>query len=299
MQRSTIQLLATCIALLEIPCNGQQFPAEPARVGVKTLQTDPGTCPLAGDRETAINELTENTTDIIRNMFSQTPTQFQPCSEPEWRRVAFINMTDPSHSCPSGLAETSYSKRTCGQTSDGGRCDSTTFPADNTQYNKVCGRIIGYTYYWTCAFQQYSSGGKTLDGNYVDGVSLTHGSPRQHIWSFASGGSEVVTDQLQNDCYCPCSARETYSAPPFVGDDFFCESGRNVPWMSQAVLYPDDPLWDGKNCPSGSTCCELNNPPWFIKTLPNSTTDDIEFRLCSWSFSHASTPIELIELYVQ
>ncbi len=27
----------------------------------------------------------------------------------------------------------------------------------------------------------------TIDQAYVDGLSVTHGSPRQHIWSFAAG----------------------------------------------------------------------------------------------------------------
>ena len=30
-----------------------------------------------------------------------------------------------------------------------------------------------------------------INGNYVDGVSLTHGAPRQHIWTFAATVSEA------------------------------------------------------------------------------------------------------------
>jgi hypothetical protein len=66
------------------------------------------------------------------------------------------------------------------------------------------------------------------------------------------------------------------------------------------ILYPDDILWDGQNCTSNSTCCQLNNPPWFTKNLTNATTDDIELRICTSYLPETNdVPIELIELYVQ
>ena len=33
-------------------------------------------------------------------------------------------------------------------------------------------------------------------------------------------------------------------------------------------------------CSGGSSCCQFNNPPWFCKTLPQST-DDLEIRICN------------------
>ena len=66
------------------------------------------------------------------------------------------------------------------------------------------------------------------------------------------------------------------------------------------VLFTDDPLWDGAGCSGGSSCCEFNNPPWFCKTLPQPTTDDIELRLCfSNPASDEDTPIQLVEIYTQ
>ena len=32
--------------------------------------------------------------------------------------------------------------------------------------------------------------GETIDQTYVDGLSITHGSPRQHLWTLAVGRSE-------------------------------------------------------------------------------------------------------------
>ena len=64
-----------------------------------------------------------------------------------------------------------------------------------------------------------------------------------------------------------------------------------------------DPLWDGQGCGS-SSCCELSyppgvTPPWFCKQLPQTTTDDIEVRLCGdEGTADEDTPVELIELYI-
>ena len=210
-----------------------------------------------------------------------------------WRRVVYLDMTDPNTTCPSGWQLTSHSKRTCGKVSNGGlTCDSVTFPVSGGDYTRVCGTIKGYQYKVTDAFQAYHEGDvTTIDGAYLCGVSLTHGSPRQHIWTFAAGRSEYHNE----DDSCPCDVTIDISIPPFVGGDYFCESGRNSGPITE--FYPDDPLWDGDGCAS-STCCSFNNPPYFTKQLPSPTTDDIEARLCRQD-SNGDTPIEFIELYVQ
>ena len=220
-----------------------------------------------------------------------------------WTRVTFINMTNTSQQCPSGLALTTYSKRTCGRTSSSGdRCDSTSFSVGGMAYSRVCGRIIGYQFGNTAAFYRYDQGlATTIESQYVDGVSLTHGAPgaRQHIWTFAAGRTEI--DQSGYTTYsCPCSTTGTVSVPPFVGNDYFCESGLNTAWAGQRILFLDDPLWDGQNCRAGTTCCQFNTPPWFTTDLPTSTSDDIELRLCYHNTNpYEDIPLELIELYVQ
>ena len=100
---------------------------------------------------------------------------------------------------------------------------------------------------------------------------------------------------------CPCDAYDYNSSlPAFVEDDFFCESGINSSWSGQVILYSDDVLWDGQDCTSNSTCCQLNNPPWFTKNLTSATTDDIELRICTYDLPrYADVPLEFIELYVQ
>jgi hypothetical protein len=161
----------------------------------------------------------------------------------------------------------------------------------------VCGRIRGYQFGATSAFWGYDALNQGIDSYYVDGISLTHGGAgsRQHIWTFAAGLTEVDT----RFSMCPCDVHNYDLVPAFVGDDFFCESGLHSYWNGQIIFYPDDILWDGQNCTSNSTCCQLNNPPWFTKNLTNATTDDIELRICiSNTPKIEDIPIELIELYV-
>ena len=164
----------------------------------------------------------------------------------------------------------------------------------------MCGRIRGYQFGATGAFIHRRQG---IDSYYVHGVSLTHGGARnrQHIWTFASGLSEVTT-HYSEACPCNTAASNVVVVPVFVGNDYFCESGLHSEWNNRyyGVLLADDVLWDGRNCTSTSTCCQFNNPPWFTKILPTATTNDIELRICTMiSPYHSDIPLELIELYVR
>ena len=107
-------------------------------------------------------------------------------------RVANIDMRNNSHTCPSGLSLISSPKRLCGGTSS--VCVSNSFSVQDVQYSHVCGKIIGYQNEVPVAFH-YSSRG--IDGEYVYGVSLTHGqNPRKHIWTFAGALDETVNHYI-------------------------------------------------------------------------------------------------------
>ena len=224
------------------------------------------------------------------------------CGGAGWRRVAFLNMTNPSTTCPSGWQLTGYSKRTCGRVNTQGRtCNSVIFPVTGGQYHKICGRIKAYQYKSTLAFYSYHNGyAQTIDTAYVDGVSLTHGNPRKHIWTFASG----VSEGYASVSICPCDAQQTLSLPSFMGEEYFCETGVNEKWIAGRPGYAGfnvyDPLWDGKGCTISGACCSLHNPPYFMRELSVPTTDDIEARICLYHyFSASNIAVEEIELYVQ
>ena len=220
-----------------------------------------------------------------------------------WTRVANVNMTNTSHSCPLNLVEVSSNSnrpRVCTPSSEFNiGCLSVMFSVHGVNYDHVCGRIIGYQDRTPNAFFPYFvNRSRTIDDIYLDGVSLTHGlKPRQHIWSFASALDETDT----HDSGCPClNVESTKQAlvPPFVGNDYFCDTGStsNV----RNIFYPDNPLWDGKGCGDLNTCCTFNNPPWFAKTLSGSVLDDIEMRICRDAGRlNEDIPLEIIELYIR
>ena len=153
------------------------------------------------------------------------------------------------------------------------------------------------------AFYGYNSDGQTtIDSAYVSGVAVMYGSPQQHIWTFANGAWE--NQETHGAWNCPCDNIGVISIPPFVGEDYFCESGyvygSGVPFY---ILHSNDTLWDGRDCHSTSTCCSLHNPPYFTKTLSQTTTDDLELRICLFhplnQYSYDNIAVELVELYVK
>ena len=216
-----------------------------------------------------------------------------------WRRVAYLDMTDPHTTCPSGWNMTGYSKRTCGRVSTGWNTyDSATFPVSGGQYSRICGRITAYQWGQPDAF---ANRGRSIDEAYACGVSVTHGTPRNHIWTFVAGTSEGDTSFGTNYA-CPCDGGSYNIVPQFVGNDYFCESGVNEPYIDSRhrILHSNDTLWDGEDCLPSSTCCSLHNHPYFVKQLPTSATDDIEARICvDDHISATNIAVELVELYVQ
>ena len=224
-----------------------------------------------------------------------------------WSRLARVNMTEPNSKCPAGLEMVSSPKRLCRSTVSGGGCSrSVFFPSHDIPYSRVCGKIIGYQYYSPDAFWAFQNNqALTLDGVYVDGISLTYGTnPRNHIWTFAAALDETPGHNVYS-CFCTnegANVAFTGVIPPFIGTDYFCETGSRVSYQNR--WYLDDPLWDGEGCGRFSTCCdrESGDPPrpWFCKDLPGPTTDSIELRICRGSgHSDEDIGVEVIELYVQ
>ncbi len=212
-----------------------------------------------------------------------------------WARVAHLNMTDAEQQCPGNLQLYTDPIRVCGRSTDGYGCDSVTFSTYGLHYQQVCGRVKGYQLGATDAFGiSRCNGPCTIDDPFVDGITVTHGmSPREHIWTYAAGFSEVHAGSFE----CPCNGGTT-STPDFVGSDYYCESA--VPSVSvHRTLYRDDPLWDGLDCRNlETTCCDPPNLPWFCKRLPQPTTDNLEVRICGDNV-HEGVPFEMMELFIQ
>lgn len=217
-----------------------------------------------------------------------------------WMRVADLDMTDPAQQCPRDFAELNRGEaptRLCTPNSDQAGCFSHTFPV-TARYQHVCGRILAYQDNTPNAFFPFHiRSSLTVDDVYVDGISLTYGSPRSHVWTFAA----ALDESLGHLSGCACSnifTDPTVNLPPFVGQDYFCDTGsRND---VEFLFYADDPLWDGGGCGPNSSCCSFNNPPWFFRELASATSDDLEMRVCRDSGpNNEDTPFEAVELYVR
>ena len=138
-----------------------------------------------------------------------------------WMRVAELDMTDNDIQCPNTLTQRIDSnKRTCGSNY---ACGATViYSIDDIEYSKVCGKIKAYQVGSTDAFTNRYS----IDSNYVDGISLTHGSqPRKHIWTFAASIDEVGSF-TRHSCLCTnINYASGASTPPaLVGNDYFCDT---------------------------------------------------------------------------
>ena len=217
-----------------------------------------------------------------------------------WTRVAYVNMTEPGATCPQGLAQRNFSGLPlCGRSIPTG-CQSTVFDTYDLRYSQVCGQLRGFQYGRPDAFGSFiDNPGRTIDDQYVDGVSITYGNPhRIHIWTYANGhlGAFAIRNQ------CPCTtAGFTYQLPSYVGNDYYCESAA----LSTIKLNPDDPLWDGQECQestgSEGPCCTNTNQPWFHKVLNATTNEDIELRMCGSESptGDEDTPLQVIELFIR
>ena len=213
-----------------------------------------------------------------------------------WRRIVNINIS-AGDGCPGEWRKATQSGVSfCRVASDDRRtCSSANFSTNGISYQRVCGRARGYQKGDTVAFfASYSFYDRTIDEDYVSGLSITYSSsPRQHIWTFASGRGERSTNHFN----CPCSIHGGYSpSSSVIGNNYYCESGSQ--YRDVSATYFNDTLWDGAGCVDN--CCDDTTQPWFYRQLNYTTQDDIEARICAFGpFHERSTLIDQLELYIQ
>ena len=68
------------------------------------------------------------------------------CGGPGWRRAAYLNMSDPTQTCPPAWELITTPRRSCARHSNATSlsCYSAMFLTQSIQCSKVCGRITGY-----------------------------------------------------------------------------------------------------------------------------------------------------------
>ena len=208
----------------------------------------------------------------------------------EWRKVILLDTTQ-GDLCPSNLRTVrneDTNQTACGRTTGPG-CAKLTFQVSD-EYTDVCCRVRGYQFHNMDAFDlsvtRSANNRLVIEGYYVDGVSITHGQPLRHLWTYVVGYSETPGIYA-----CPC--RGGPSPRGFIGSHYYCESG-----FPSTVAYRvawEDVLWDGKGCISGNSCCDRYG--WFHRQMQPSS-DDIHVRLCSdQGISNEDVLIDQLEIW--
>ena len=231
---------------------------------------------------------------VVRKVFCDMTSTF--CGPDKgWMRVAELDMTIEGSKCPPGLDEGMYgSKRLCGNRGSG--CKSCMFNTFGFPHTEVCGFVAGYQYRTPAAFPHARS--VSIDSAYLDGISITHGSkPRKHIWSYPVGYAAGGTVQAWN---CPCNRGNSDTTPTFVKNNYYCESGNPTPNVV-FEFFPNDVLWDGKNCTQNEPpCCQSPAMPYFITDVDGVSTDSIELRVChDEPFLNEDVPLEAYRFFVR
>ena len=124
---------------------------------------------------------------------------------------------------------------------------------------------------------------KNINGNYVDGVSITIGNytQRKHLFTYAVGREEKAINEA-----CECHGSPFVDYPWFIEWDYYCDSGFAVSTASPTAIAPRT-LWTGTGCGATSGCCHWAGVPWFYKALPQTVNERVEARILS-DDSHAN-----------
>ena len=240
-----------CVLLCAALVAGEQVYKFPAAI----LDTPENmVCPPDSQLETARDSISANLSEILINITTITYT-IPDCGGSGWRRVAFLDMTDPYQTCPEQWRLYEQGTiRACGrQETDSASCDSVYFSPGETAYTQVCGRMTGYSFFTIdgiAGLFYTPTPGNEINEEYLDGVSVTYGMPRQHIWSFFNG-------HYEERC-CNQEDLEAVQSYNFIEDNYFCDIGI-LDGNAFATTYP---VWDGiTHCPNNANCCAPSSRP--------------------------------------
>ena len=133
-----------------------------------------------------------------------------------WMQVVDVNMTQQDY-CPGTWRMITSPRKLCVGGVNAG-CDSAHFYTRGVSFQHICGQTKSYQKGHPDAF--YHKKTKGIDEIYVDGISITLGSPRQYIWTYCAASIDTAV--------CPCAPSPGPMPPAFVGNNYYCESGSNV-----------------------------------------------------------------------
>lgn len=133
----------------------------------------------------------------------------------------------------------------------------------------------------------------------MDGLAITAGSPRRHLYTLAQGTSEVFGDSV--NASCPCD--DGIDPPAFVGADYRCEEPQESaePGNTNNRYFDlGDPLFDGLGIEDESCMgAPESRSGDFVRSVAPSA-DAIELRLMHTEDSNnEDTAITFLEIWVR
>ena len=205
------------------------------------------------------------------------------CGPGDWVKIGSLN---PLDSCPSGfMSENIGGAQVCWKKEKG--CTSFSFEAGQ-DYRAVCGVATAYAYGSPDAF---GSPDETIDEAYVDGISITYGSPRQHLFTYAAAYEFEK---------CPCKGGPT--EPAFVNNNAYCGDKVLAPGEQwERKWYPNTVLWHAaSDCSDDDITCRDDYRPWFSVETASSTSDAVEIRSCQdQAYDDEAIGIASMEIYIR
>ena len=199
------------------------------------------------------------------------------------KRIAYLNTDDKNPlSCPSGFeirADTS-DPPLCRRANTSAGCSSVTYPTNSMSYSQVCGTVRVHPAGTPDGFHIFYDTSVN-----VDGVYLTYGnsSNRNHtIWTYIAVYSVSIT---RGGCD-RCNHRESSNMP---GTNFICTTA----YCNDTANCYSNTLW-------GSEAQQCFGSETFYRQLSESTTDDIEMRVCRDQPRYdEDILISLVELFIK
>ena len=142
--------------------------------------------------------------------------------------------------------------------------------------------MIGYQFGSVDGPYSGTTVGTNINGPYIDGISFTHSSPRQHIWSFIVALDEAGHIQ-QSTCDCTNRNFCGFSASSFVVTDYLCDTESKESFVYPFILYLTIQYGMVLGVAQDSECCTFQPPPppplWFYRKLRASTDNNIDTRV--------------------
>ena len=200
-----------------------------------------------------------------------------------WKRIAYLNTDDKNPlSCPSEFeirADTS-DPPLCRRANTSAGCSSVTYPTNSMSYSQVCGTVRVHPAGTPDGFIIFDDTSVN-----VDGVYLTYGdsSNRNHtIWTYIA----IYTESNTRGGCGRCNDREPSNMP---GTNFTCTTA----YCNDTANCYSNTLW-------GSEAQQCFGNETFYRQLSESTTDDIEMRVCrDQGRDDEDILISLVELFIK